>query len=105
MAFSSVDACLIIPEGWTAGVWILMENKAFRCNFAKIRKIPEKYGNILFSQMTKGSRKEERRGVAEGPHPLGTGPPWAAPRAGVAHLPGSRLPTPPLHLYLPPKPR
>jgi hypothetical protein len=51
----------MIFGGWTAGVWILMEKKAFRCNFTKIRKIPKKYGNILFYQKTKeaGRRSEE----------------------------------------------
>ena len=52
----------MIPGGWTAGVWILMEKKAFRCNFAKIRKIPEKYGNILFYQKTKEARRRDGDG-------------------------------------------
>ena len=52
----------MILGGWTAGVWILMEKKAFRCNFAKIRKIPEKYGNILFYQKTKEARRRDEEG-------------------------------------------
>jgi hypothetical protein len=80
----------MILGGWTAGVWILMEKKAFRCNFAKIRKIPEKYGNILFYLRTKEARRRSEGG-AGAPHPIGAGPPEAMPRAGVAHLPGLRL--------------
>jgi len=68
----------MIFGGWTAGVWILMEKKVFRCNFAKIRKIPKKYENILFYQKTKEARRSE-----EGPRgahtPPRRGPTW--PRA------------------------
>ena len=81
----------MILGGWTTGVWILMEKKAFRCNFAKIRKIPEKYGNILFSQKTKEARTRSEEGPQGAHTPLGTGPPYVAPWAGVAHLPGSRI--------------
>ena len=75
----------MILGGWIAEVWILMEKKAFRCNFAKIRKIPEKYGNNILPE-DEGSQKEGRRWASGGPHPLGAGPPCPAPRVGVAHL-------------------
>ena len=52
----------MILAGWTAGVWILMEKKAFRCNFTKIKKIPEKYGNILFYQKMKEARRRDEVG-------------------------------------------
>ena len=81
----------MIPGRWTVGVWILMAKKAFWCNFVKIRKIPGKYGNILFYQKTKEARRRDGDGPQGGTHPLGAGPPDPAPRAGVAHLPGLRL--------------
>ena len=59
----------MIPGGWTAGVWILMEKKAFRCNFTKIGKILEKYGNILFYQKTKEARRRDEVGP-QGAHTL-----------------------------------
>ena len=52
----------MILGGWTAGIRTLMEKKAFRCNFVKIRKIPEKYGNILFYQKTKEARRRSEGG-------------------------------------------
>ena len=54
---------------WTAAVRILMEKTAFRCNFTKIRKIIEKYGNILFYQKTKEARRRSEGG-AQGAHTL-----------------------------------
>src|SRR4051812_45065276 len=36
------------------------------------------------------------KGSHRGPTPLGAGPPEAAPRVGVAHLPGLRLPPSPI---------
>ena len=81
----------MIPRGCTAGIWILMEKKAFQCNFAKIRKIPEKYGNILFYQKNEKARRRDEEGP-QGAHTLlGMGPPDPVPRAGVAHLPSLRL--------------
>ena len=74
----------MIPGGWTAEVWILMENKAFRCNFGKIRKIPEKYGNILFHRKTKEARRRSEGGLQGAQTPLGAGPPEAAPGVGLA---------------------
>src|SRR3954471_13062291 len=54
--FSYVYACWMISGGWTTGVWILMEKKAFRCNFAKIRKIPK---NMETYYLTRRRRKPE----------------------------------------------
>src|SRR3954470_16433730 len=78
----------MLDDSWrmAARVWILMEKKAFRCNLAKIKKIPEKYGNILFYQKTKKSRRRDEEGPQGAHTPEGTGPPDPAPRAGVAHL-------------------
>ena len=39
-----------------------MEKKVFWCNFAKIRKIPEKYGKILFFQKTEEARRRSEEG-------------------------------------------
>src|SRR3954470_1574540 len=63
-----IDICLImryylwifiylcmLDDSWRMNCWILMEKKAFRCNFVKIKKIPEKYGKILFFQKMKES--------------------------------------------------
>src|SRR3954463_2932835 len=36
-----------------------MEKRAFRCNFAKIGKIPEKYGKILFFQKIEKARRRD----------------------------------------------
>src|SRR4051812_28414390 len=47
-----------------------MEKKAFRCNFAKIKKIPEIYGKILFFQKI----EETRRRSEEGPQGAHTPP-------------------------------
>ena len=68
-----------------------MEKRVFRCNFANIRKIPEKYGNILFFQKMKEARRRSEEGPQGAHTPLGAGPPDPAPREGVAHLPGLQL--------------
>ena len=52
----------MILGAWTVGVWILMEKKAFRCNFVKIRKIPEKYWKILFFQKNEEARRRSEEG-------------------------------------------
>ena len=59
----------------------------FREDQKNTKKIWE---NIIFPEEW-GSQKEEWKGAAGGPHPLGAGPPDPTPRVGLAHLLGLRL--------------
>src|SRR4051812_19122232 len=80
----------MILGGWTAGVWILMEKTVFRCNFTKIRKIPEKYGNILFYRKTKEDRRRSEGGL-RGPTPPRRGPTWVWPTCSASDSPPSPI--------------
>jgi hypothetical protein len=62
--------------GFAAGVRILLKKGPSRDHILKIRKIPKKYPEIIFSQKT----QEARRGNREEP--------------GGLHMPGRRGPTP-----------
>jgi hypothetical protein len=70
---SYVFTCLMIIGGAAAGVRILLEKGPSRDHILKIRKIPEKYPEIIFSQKTHGARRE-RREEPGGPHTPGSRP-------------------------------
>jgi hypothetical protein len=57
---SSVFICLMIIGGFAAGVRILLEKGPSRHHILKIRKIPEKYKKIIFSQKTQKARRRSR---------------------------------------------
>jgi hypothetical protein len=78
---SSVFACLMIIEGFAAGVRILLEKGPSRHHILKTRKIPEKYQKIIFSQKTEEPRRRRREGPQGSLTTRGHGP---AP--GRAHL-------------------
>jgi hypothetical protein len=60
---SFVFTCLVIIGGFAAGVGILLVKGPSRDHILKIRKIPEKYQEIIFSQKT----QEVRRRIQEEP--------------------------------------
>jgi hypothetical protein len=62
--------CLMIIGGVAAGVRILLEKGPSRNHILKIRKIPEKYPEIIISQKTHGARRRGRERPG-GPHTLG----------------------------------
>jgi hypothetical protein len=62
--------CLMIIEGVAAGVRILLEKGPSRDHILKIRKIPEKYPEIIFSQKTQEARRRIREEPG-GPHTPG----------------------------------
>jgi hypothetical protein len=51
---------LMIIGGVAAGVRILLEKGPSRHHILKIRKIPEKYQEIIFSQKTQEARRRSR---------------------------------------------
>jgi hypothetical protein len=57
---SSVSTCLMNIGGFAAGVRILLEKGPSRHHILKIRKIPEKYPKIIFSQKTQKARRRRR---------------------------------------------
>jgi hypothetical protein len=57
---SFVSICLMIIGGFAAGVMILLEKGPSRDHILKIRKIPEKYLEIIFSQKTQKSRRRSQ---------------------------------------------
>jgi hypothetical protein len=59
---SFVFTCLMIIGGFAAGVRILLEKGQSRNHILKIRKIPEKYQELIFSQKT---QEASRRGREE----------------------------------------
>jgi hypothetical protein len=67
---SFVFTCLMIIGGVTAGVRILLEKEPSRDHILKIRKILEKYPEIIFSQKTHGARRRSREEPGR-PHTLG----------------------------------
>jgi hypothetical protein len=73
---SFVSTCLMIIGGFAAGVRILLEKGPSRDHILKIRKIPEKYQEIIFSQKTHEARRRSRE------------------EPGGAHTPGWHLLTP-----------
>jgi hypothetical protein len=78
---SSVFACLMIIVGFATRVRILLEKGPSRHHILKIRKIPEKYQKIIFSQKTEEARRRRR----EGPHGSLTTR-GHSPAPGRAHL-------------------
>jgi hypothetical protein len=66
---SFVFTYLMIIGGVAAGVRILLEKGPSRDNILKIRKIPEKYPEIIFSQKTQEARRS--REEPGGPHTPG----------------------------------
>jgi hypothetical protein len=63
---SFIFTCLMIVGGFAAGVRILLEKGPSRDHILKIRKILEKYQEIIFSQKTKEARRS--REEPGGPH-------------------------------------
>jgi hypothetical protein len=57
---SFVSTCLMIIGGVAVGVRILLEKGPSRDHISKIRKIPEKYPEIIFSQKTQEARRRSR---------------------------------------------
>jgi hypothetical protein len=57
---SLVFTCLMIFGGFAAGVRILLEKGPSRDHILKIRKIPKKYQEIIFSQKTQEARRRSR---------------------------------------------
>jgi hypothetical protein len=64
---SFVFTCLMIVEGFAARVRILLEKGPSRDHILKIRKILEKYPEIIFSQKTQEARRRNRE-EPRGPH-------------------------------------
>jgi hypothetical protein len=62
--------CLMIIGGVAARVRILLEKGPSRDHILKIRKIPEKYPEIIFSQKTQEARRMSREEPG-GPHTPG----------------------------------
>jgi hypothetical protein len=67
---SFVFTCLMIIGGVAAGVRVLLEKGPSRDHILKIRKILEKYPEILFSQKTYEARRRSREEPG-GPHTPG----------------------------------
>jgi hypothetical protein len=67
---SLVSTCLMIVGAFAAGVGILLEKGPSRDHILKIRKIPEKYQEIIFSQKTQEARRRSREEPG-GPHTPG----------------------------------
>jgi hypothetical protein len=67
---SFVSTCLMNIRGVAAGVSILLEKGPSRDHILKIRKIPEKYPEIIFSQKTQEARRRSRDEPG-GPHTPG----------------------------------
>jgi hypothetical protein len=57
---SFVSTCLMIIGGFAVRVRILLEKGPSRDHILKIRKIPEKYQEIIFSQKTHEARRRSR---------------------------------------------
>jgi hypothetical protein len=57
---SLVFTCLMIIGGFAAGVRILLERGPSRDHILEIRKIPEKFQEIIFSQKTQEARRRSR---------------------------------------------
>jgi hypothetical protein len=57
---SFVSKCLMIIGGFATGVRILLEEGPSRDHILKIRKILEKYQEIIFSQKTQEARRRSR---------------------------------------------
>jgi hypothetical protein len=57
---SSIFTYLMIVGGFATGVRILLEKDRQDTVFRKIRKIPEKYQKIIFSQKTLEARRRNR---------------------------------------------
>jgi hypothetical protein len=55
-----VFTCSMIIGGVAAGVRILLEKGPSKGHILKIRKIPEKYPEIIFSQKTHEARRRSR---------------------------------------------
>jgi hypothetical protein len=67
---SFVFTCLMIIGGVAVGVRILLEKGPSGDHILKIRKIPEKYPEIIFSQKTHEARRRSREEPG-GPHTPG----------------------------------
>jgi hypothetical protein len=76
---SSIFTCLMIIGGFAAGVRILLEKDNQDTIFQKIRKILEKYQNIIFYRKTQEARRRSREEPGVGSHIGGAAWPLAAP--------------------------
>jgi hypothetical protein len=65
-----VSTCLMIIRGFATGVRIQLEKGPSRDHILKIRKILEKYQEIIFSQKTQEARRRSREEPG-GPHTPG----------------------------------
>jgi hypothetical protein len=86
---SFVFTCLMIIGGVAAGVRILLKKGPSRDHILKIRKILEKYLEIIFSQKTQEARRRSREEPGGPTHQGGTASPLAARalrEAALAHL-------------------
>jgi hypothetical protein len=79
----------MIIGGFAAGVRVLLEKGPSRDHILKIRKIPEKYPEIIFFQKTQEARRGSREEPGGSTRQGGAGLPLAAPAlrgATLAHL-------------------
>jgi hypothetical protein len=72
----------MIIGGFAIGVRILLEKDRQDTIFRKIRKIPEKYQEILFYQKTPEARRRRREELGVWPRRPCVRPPW--PTSGLA---------------------
>jgi hypothetical protein len=80
---SFVSTCVMIIGGFAAGVRILLEKGLSRDHILKIRKILEKYQEIIFSQKTREARRRSRE---EPGGPTCQGGPPALCEGALAHV-------------------
>jgi hypothetical protein len=73
-----VFTCLMIIGGFAAAVRILLEKGPSRHHILRIRKIPEKYQEIIFSQKTQEARRRRQEEPGAGSHIGGAAWPLAA---------------------------
>jgi hypothetical protein len=79
MLFSFVFTCVMIIGGVAARVRILLEKGPSKGHILKIRKILEKYQEIIFSKKTQEARRRSREEPG-GPHTPG----WRGQPPGCA---------------------
>jgi hypothetical protein len=60
---SSIFTCLMIIEGFAAGVRILPEKGPSRHHISEDQEIPKKYQEIIFYQKTEVARRRRRVGA------------------------------------------
>jgi hypothetical protein len=83
---SSVFTCLMIIEGFAAGVRILLEKGPSRHHISKIGKIPENTRKLYFTRRLKKPEGEGERGHWAASPPGGAAQPLATPPCGESPL-------------------